>query len=200
MPNYSEEAYLPLSGIQHYVFCKRQFALIAIEQSWVENFLTQDGRWLHDNVHNGIAVESRRGNLQCRDLRVQSKRLGLYGVCDMVEFQKTDNSNPQAVQLWGYDGLYIPTVIEYKRGKIKQGLEDVSQVVAQSMALEEMLNCEINKAFLFYGTTRRRLRVDITDELKEQVVHISADMHELVESGHRPPSSLQPQMPCMLFL
>lgn len=186
MTCYSENDYLPLSDIQHYVFCKRQFALIAIEQSWVENFLTQDGRWLHENVHNGLAIESRGNHLQCRGLRVQSKRLGLYGVCDMVEFEKTDDANPRGVNLWGFKGHYIPSVVEYKRGKPKQGLEDIAQLVAQSMALEEMLNCSIDEAYFYYGATRHRLPVELTDELKNQIVRISVEMHKLVEKGYRP--------------
>ena len=34
---YAEDNYLMISGIQHFRFCKRQWALIHIEQQWAEN-------------------------------------------------------------------------------------------------------------------------------------------------------------------
>lgn len=43
----SEDNLLMISGIQHFVFCRRQWALIHIEQQWAENLLTVSGEIMH---------------------------------------------------------------------------------------------------------------------------------------------------------
>ncbi|HNV36457.1 MAG TPA: Dna2/Cas4 domain-containing protein, partial [Rectinema sp.] len=47
---YSEDDLIPLSSLQHILFCERQYALIHIEQVWEENLFTAEGRVLHERV------------------------------------------------------------------------------------------------------------------------------------------------------
>ena len=110
---YDEEEYLQLSGIQHFLYCRRQWALIHIEQQWCENGLTTDGMLFHSRVHNEQEREMRNGRLTIRGLRVSSRQLGISGICDAVEFSKADNG----ITINGYDGKWEVLPIEYKRSQ-----------------------------------------------------------------------------------
>ena len=136
---YSEEDWLALSGIQHFSFCKRQWALIHIEQLWSENYLTTAGHLEHERAHDYAASESRGDMLIMRDLRVYSRALGITGACDVVEFHKSNDGVP----LHGRDELWLPYPIEYKHGKSKTIDADRLQLCAEAMCLEEMLACDI---------------------------------------------------------
>lgn len=131
MNAYPEEEWLMLSGIQHFVFCKRQWALIHLEGEWHENYLTMDGGIIHERVHDEDATEKRGDIIICRGMRIFSEKLGISGACDAIEFHK---SNDGAV-LSGYEGFWQPIPIEYKRGKPKTEPSDILQVVAQAMCL-----------------------------------------------------------------
>ncbi|MBL8090469.1 MAG: Dna2/Cas4 domain-containing protein, partial [Anaerolineales bacterium] len=117
---YTQEDLLPLSGIQHFLFCRRQWALIHVEQQWKENALTAEGRIMHKRVDDPFFTETRNGVITARSVPVASYRLGFSGMCDVVEFK----SSPDGVQLPNRDGLFLPTPIEYKRGKPKQNRSD----------------------------------------------------------------------------
>ncbi len=82
---YAEEDYLMLSGIQHFAFCKRQWAMIHIEQQWAENHRTTAGEIMHKKAHDESAFEKRGNLLTVRGLRISSRSLGLSGQCDVVE-------------------------------------------------------------------------------------------------------------------
>lgn len=192
MKRYSEDDYLQMSGIQHFVFCRRQWALIVIEQAWVENFLTLDGRIMHENAHDGLKLERRGDLLISRGLPVRSQKLGLTGICDVVEFAKTTET--QGVRIHGTEGKYIVTPVEYKRGKIKIGQEDELQVAAQAMALEEMLSASIGEAYIFYGQHRRRYKVCIDAGLKQKAQSTADEMHKYVERAYVPKA--KPQAKC----
>src|SRR5699024_7931993 len=110
---YKEEDYLMLSGLQHFVFCRRQWALIHIEQEWEENILTIEGHEIHERVDSPHIREKRGDMLYVRAMPIHSPTLGISGICDMVEFKK----DARGVSLYGEEGLYIPKPIEYKRGK-----------------------------------------------------------------------------------
>lgn len=88
MKEYREDEFLMLSGIQHFSFCRRQWALIHIEQQWKENYFTIDGNIMHENAHDGTFQEKRGNVLITRGMPVFSRTLGVSGVCDVVEFQK----------------------------------------------------------------------------------------------------------------
>lgn len=179
---YREEDYLMISGIQHFAFCRRQWALIHIEQQWQENLRTVEGKIVHDKCHDEKFTEKRRELLICRGMRVFSSRMGITGQCDVVEFMQGE----KGAILWGREGLWQPCPIEYKRGKPKQDASDSLQLCAQAMCLEEMLCCDIPEAFLFYNEIHRREKVILTTELRNDVEKIFLEMHEYYARGYTP--------------
>lgn len=179
---YAEDALLQLSGLQHFKFCRRQWALIHIEQQWAENFRTTDGAILHETAHNGSFSESRRDLLVTRDMQISSSSLGVSGACDVLEFHRGDTGIP----LPGRAGLWQPFPVEYKRGRPKEHDADALQLCGQAMCLEEMLCCEIPKGALYYGETRRRTEVEFTSELRQEVQALLKQMHALYARGHTP--------------
>lgn len=178
----SEEDRLQLSGLQHFAFCRRQWALIHIEQLWEENVRTVEGNLLHARAHDAALRERRGDTLILRSLSVFSDRLGLSGQCDVVEF----HASPNGVPISGEDGLWLPYPVEYKRGKPKEHNADELQLCAQAMCLEEMLCCKIDEGALFYGEKRRRTTVELTDDLRAEVERTSAEMHDLYRRGYTP--------------
>lgn len=179
---YSEEDFLQLAGLQHFTFCRRQWALIHIEQQWVENILTMQGKVFHEKVHDGYSSEKRNNVIISRGMPIHSRVLGISGECDVVEFVQTD----AGITLPGRAGQYILYPIEYKRGKPKITDEDRMQLTAQTLCLEEMFLTEIPQAYLFYGETRRRETVEISDLLKNACKRMIQEMHELYAKGYTP--------------
>ncbi len=186
--SYPEDDYLMLSGIQHYAFCPRQWALIHLENQWTENYLTAGGRILHSKAHSGGAAEKRGGLLIFRGLKVWSAELGLSGECDVVEFRQSS----AGVTLGGYDGLWQPYPVEYKRGKTKPGDCDRLQLCAQAVCMEEMLCTHIPSGALFYGEPRRREIVSFTPELREKLRDTVLAMHRLFSQQHTPRAAQGP--------
>jgi CRISPR-associated exonuclease Cas4 len=180
--SYSEEELLPLSGVQHFLFCHRQWALIHVEQQWAENFRTIDGQLMHKNAHDAQSHTRRGDVLTVRGMRIHSLRLGLSGECDVVEFHK----DPQGIPLAITDGLWRPYPVEYKRGTVKSSHMDEAQLCAQAMCLEEMLCCDIPDGALFYGETRHRYPVKFTPELRREVEEATQEMHQLFRCGNTP--------------
>lgn len=182
MKRYSEDEYLMLSGIQHFVFCRRQWALIHIEQQWEENYRTVDGNIMHNRAHDDTFHEKRGNLIIARGMAVSSPYLGISGECDVVEFRQNDNG----ISLYGQDGKFSVTPVEYKRGSPKIDQSDKLQLAAQAMCLEEMLCCEIPEGYLYYGETRHRTKVEINEELREKTQLILQEMHDLFRKGHTP--------------
>lgn len=180
---YAESDFLMLSGIQHFIFCRRQWALIHIENQWQENILTLMGDQFHEVAHEtGRSFEKRGPLLITRGLPVHSCSLGLSGTCDVVEFHE-DN---KGISLYGFSKYYSPIVVEYKSGQPKNDDSDILQVAAQTVCLEEMLSCTIPSAMLYYGKNKRRLAVNMTDEIREKLRSTCFEMHQLFESGKTP--------------
>lgn len=179
---YREEDFLQLSGLQHFRFCRRQWALIHIEQQWAENYCTTDGAILHENAHNGAFSESRGEVCITRDMRVFSATLGVSGACDVLEFHR----GAAGIPLKGKEGLWQPYPVEYKRGRPKEHTADALQLCAQAMCLEEMLCCEIPEGALYYGEIRRRKEVSFTPELRQEVQSLLDEMHTLYDRGYTP--------------
>lgn len=186
---YPEDSFLQLSGLQHFVFCRRQWALIHVEQQWAENYRTVDGDIMHRNAHDS-GVESRGDLLIARGIRVFSNTLGISGTCDVVEFHRDSNG----IHLHGRDGQWQPFPVEYKRGKPKEHQADELQLCAQAMCLEEMLCCSIPKGALFYGEPRRRTVVEFTSELRQTVQENLAEMHDYYARGYTP--KVKPRKGC----
>lgn len=179
---YREEDYLLLSGLQHFAFCRRQWALIHIEQQWAENLRTVRGHILHEKAHDNECRELRADVWITRGMQICSSDLGLCGACDVVEFHRSSDG----IALAGRAGLWKPYPVEYKSGSPKTGDADRLQLCAQGMCLEEMLCLDISEGALFYGETRRRETVAFTSELRNRVWDMAEEMHALYARKHTP--------------
>ena len=187
---YSEDDYLMLSGLQHFAYCRRQWALIHIEQQWAENERTVDGQLFHTVAHNSEKTEKRGDLLITRGLSVKSSQLGLAGIWDVVEFHKAEDG----ISLFSYEGLWEPYPVEYKKGLPKANETDELQLCAQAMCLEEMLVCHIPCGSLFYGENRRRTAVEFTELLRAKVCDMAREMHDFWNKGYTP--MVKPQKGC----
>jgi CRISPR-associated exonuclease Cas4 len=181
----AESDLLPISALQHLLFCERQCALIHVERLWAENRLTVEGRLLHQRAHgqhgperSPIRREVRDGVLIARALPLRSLRLGLAGVADVVEFHPP--SQPGAPP--------CPFPVEYKRGRPKPGGCDRVQLCAQALCLEEMRGVPVAAGALFYGRTRRRASVQFTSELRRQTEDAASRVRAIVAAGVTPPA------------
>ena len=179
---YSENDFLQLSGLQHFRFCRRRWALIHIEQQWAENFRTMDGALMHQNAHDTGFRESRGDLFITRGVSVFSPTLGVSGQCDVLEYHRGSAGIP----IRGKEGLWQPFPVEYKRGSPRDDTGDTLQLCGQAMCLEEMLCCEIPEGALYYGEIRRRVPVAFTKELREEVRGMLDQMHDLYRRGHTP--------------
>jgi CRISPR-associated exonuclease Cas4 len=168
---------IALSALQHWLFCPRQCALIHVEQVWAENRFTAEGRVMHENAHEG--ANETRGNIRItRGMSVSSEKLGLAGVCDVVEFHRDS-------------GAVLP--VEYKRGKPKAHQADEVQLCAQAMCLEEMLGISIEQGCLFYGEKRRRMEVKFDPALRDLVISTAAALRECLAQGYTPVAEYVPR-------
>ncbi len=173
--NDSDTDLLPLSALQHFAYCPRQFALIHLEQIWEENRFTAEGQLLHQRVNSGEAET--RGDLHvARTLRLVSHELGLTGVADAVEFHRTEEGG---VKLSGRSGRWRPFPVEYKRGRSKADDWDRLQLCAQAICLEEMLDATVPEGAIFYGQPRRREAVAIDPGLRGKARDLASRMHAL---------------------
>lgn len=178
---FSEDEYLMLSALQHYYFCPRQCALIHLEQSWAENYHTMAGNIMHEHIHSDIH-ESRKDIMKISSLRLFSKEFGIVGSSDLVEFHKS----AYGVKIPGRNGLWNVVPIEYKKGKEKKDSVDKVQLCSQAICLEEMLKTKIEKGFLFYGTSHRRVEVEFSEDLRVVTCRTIENIHKLFKSEKTP--------------
>ena len=178
MSPYTENDLLPLSALQHLLFCERQCALIHIEQAWSENRFTAEGRLLHERADSG--EWETRGQVRVeRSVSLRSLQLGLSGQADVVEFHADGKGNWQAFP------------VEYKRGSPKAAAWDTVQLCAQALCLEEMLGRPVPAGAIFYGKNRRRQTVKFDQQLRQQTTSAAARLHELLASQITPPASYE---------
>ncbi len=169
-----------LSSLQHYLFCPRQFALIELENIWVENQFTAEGQVLHQRVNQ--ADQQKRGDIRTVwALRLANVELGIEGVADVVEYHK------QA------DGAEIPYPIEYKRGKPKAHRADEVQLCAQALCLEEMHGVLVPEGALFYGEVRRRYPVVFDAELRNLTAQTIASSRTMLQTKITPKAIFKSQ-------
>jgi CRISPR-associated exonuclease Cas4 len=173
-----EDDLLPLSALEHLVFCERQCALIHIEQLWDESAATVEGHHLHDSAHD-VGTDSRGDVRIARGLMLRSLRLGLSGKSDVVEFHQMPEGEAGGAKLEGVDGLWRPFPVEYKRGRKRAERSYEVQVCAQALCLEEMLGVSVREGALFYGKTARRQAVVFDDSLREETEKAAERLHEL---------------------
>jgi len=174
---YTDDDLLPLSALQHYLFCERQCALIHIERLWQENRFTAEGRIMHEHVHER-QMQS-RGEIRYESaIPLRSYRLGIIGVSDLVEFRR--NREGEAV-------VWQPFPIEYKRGKPKKDNWDKVQLCAQALCMEEMLNIEVPAGALYYGKTKHRQQVEFDQQLRTVTEDTCQKLQVLIQDRQTPP-------------
>jgi CRISPR-associated exonuclease Cas4 len=195
---YTEEDLLPLSALQHLLFCERRAALVHIEGVWEENVFTVEGAHVHQRVEDDLPVESRGDIRIARGLRLRSLRLGLAGKADVVEFHRMSEEGAEpstrtadgfpsvGVALPGATGLWRPFPVEYKRGRLRREEGYEVQLCAQAICLEEMLGVGVPEGAIFYGKPRRRLEVAIDASLRNRTELAVERLHELLNAGVTP--------------
>jgi len=195
---YSETDLLMLSGLQHFIFCPRQWALIHIEQQWAENIHTTLGQIMHEKVHSSIAEQ--RGNIRTvRSLNVVSYNMGITGQTDAVEYHRV-KPGEEGLEIASVSGKWKLFPIEYKLGKPKRNRSDVVQLCAQAICLEEMLNVKIPEGAMFYGKQRRRMEVVFDEELRAITKNTAEKMHSFFEQRFTPPAVYEKKCPsCSLI-
>ncbi|MBF0542650.1 MAG: CRISPR-associated protein Cas4 [Nitrospirae bacterium] len=169
---YTEETLLPISALQHIIFCERQCALIHIEGIWTENLFTAEGKILHERVDSGGA-ESRKNIKTAYSVALKSLSLGLTGKADVVEYHKNI-------------GKWIPFPVEYKRGRSKIANCDRVQLCAQAMCLEEMTETVVSEGAIFYAKPRRREGIVFDESLRHETIETAKRLHDLINSGITP--------------
>lgn len=206
---FTEDQLLPLSALQHWLYCQRQCALIHLEQAWAENRFTAEGRILHEKAHEG-RDESRAGIRITRGMAVRSLDFGLSGQCDVVEFRSPSSGGstgdlrfeisdlkPEQGNLKSRisdpksDRRIVP--VEYKRGKPKAHRADEVQLCAQAICLEEMLGVAIASGDLYYGERRRRAEVVFDETLRTLVRETAEALHEMRRSAMTPTADYDPK-------
>lgn len=206
---YTEDDFVPISALQHYLFCPRQCALIHNEQSWSENYLTAQGRLLHKKSESGKST-TRNGIRITRDLPLHSFKHGLIGKADIVEFHpppdisksKANRTLKKLIHHCRETSMQGWTIlpIEYKRGKPKKNDCDRVQLCAQALCLEEMLKIEIPKGFLFYGQKQHRFEIVLDQTLRQTTLQTILSLHELFASQKTPPAEFGPHCKnCSLY-
>ncbi len=174
---------LPISALNHLLYCERRAALVHLEQMWAENQFTMEGNIMHEKAHDG-PDETKAGVRLVRGLAVKSETLGLSGQCDVVEFHRSAGVPPASGGVPPPRETILP--IEYKRGKPKAHRADEVQLCAQAMCLEETLGCAITDGRLFYGQTRRRTDVVFDAELRALTADTARRLRELIADGVTP--------------
>lgn len=174
--------FLMLSGLKHFRFCRRRWALVHVEQQWSENVLTLEGHYMHERVHDDNFTELRGSVLLSRGMPIRSEALKITGECDMVELHRDENG----VSIQGREGKWRIYPVEYKHGRPDERGADELQLCAQAMCLEEMFVTDIPEGAIYYGKTRHRMTVALTKELREQTRISLEEMHRLFKRGYTP--------------
>ncbi len=183
---FSEDDLLPISALQHLEFCPRRCALIHVEGLWRENAQTAEGRVLHQRVHEAPS-ETACGVRIVRGLRLCSRRLGLFGVADVVEFHRLPDEAQDGAILPNLAGRWRPYPVEYKRGRRKSEMSYLVQVCAQALCLEEMLETAIPAGALYHGKSRRRQEVPFDAGLRQRTETRASELHEMIAAARTPP-------------
>lgn len=187
---YEEDDFLQLSGLQHFRFCRRRWALIHVENLWAENERTIEGELMHQRAHDPTLKEKRKDVIVTHGINVHSRLLGVSGQCDVLELHR----DPNGIPLPGRRGLWTPYPVEYKRGQPNERAGDELQLCGQAMCLEEMLCCKVREGALFYGEIRRRRNVVFTLQLRQEVKKSLTEMHDFMRRGYTP--KVKPSKSC----
>ena len=181
---YSDDDCIAISGLQHLAFCKRQWGLIHLDQEWAENYLTAQGKIMHERVDSGYQ-EFRRGVKQFSGLHVRNMKLGLYGRMDVLEVEQTEG--PYVEIPWiKLSGNWRLRPVEFKHGKPKDHNADLIQLCAQALCLEEMTGLPVNEGSIFYCELRRRTEFEFDEDIRTETIELAKEAHRLIASGKVP--------------
>lgn len=181
---YSDDDCIAISGLQHLAFCKRQWGLIHLNQEWAENYLTAQGKIMHERVDSGYQ-EFRRGVKQFSGLHVRNMDLGLYGRMDVLEVEQTEG--PYVKIPWiKLSGNWRLRPVEFKHGKPKDHNADLIQLCAQALCLEEMTGLPVNEGSIFYCELRRRTEFEFDEDIRAETIGLAKEAHRLIASGKVP--------------
>lgn len=161
---------IPISALNQYAYCSRRCALIHMEQTFDDNVYTMRGRDLHERTDQPMESGWEDGVRVERALPLWSKRLGLIGKADVVEFHGD-----------------TPYPVEYKSGHNRRFENDDFQVCAQAMCLEEMTGKDVPCGAIYHHSSRRRREVGFTPELRRYVEEAIGEIQLMLVSGTLPP-------------
>lgn len=171
---YSEDNFIQLSALQHFLYCERRCALVHIEQIWQENRFTLEGEFMHEKADEQ-KVRSQGADIKIeRGLLIRSLKLGITGKADVVEFHKDTG------------GKWQPFPVEYKRGRPKENRCDEVQICAQALCLEEMLGVNITEGAIYYGKTKRRYDVSFDEGLRGLTIETIDKLHKFINERKTP--------------
>ena len=201
MPHFDDEQLLPLSALNHLLYCERRAALIHTEQTYVHNQFTLEGVHGHQRADRQVEWREETGVRSVHAMTLISRRLGLSGKGDVVEFHPVGEAfdRGKTAENLGHGmtelrrAAEVPFPVEYKRGKRKKWDNDDVQLCAQAMCLEEMLGVSVPRGAIFHIKSKRRREVVFTDKLRKKTEATAARLHELIASGVTPPAVLKPQ-------
>jgi len=168
---YTEDDLIQISALQHALFCKRQYALIHLEQQWEENRFTAEGKVLHERV-DAEHHESRRLFKQEYGMAVRSLQYGLIGKCDLVELWYAKDRSVEKV-----------SPVEFKRGRKKADDTDRVQLCAQVLCLEEMFGITIEGGQFYYLQEHRRMNEAVDAPLREKTIALIEQIMKIRDAG-----------------
>ncbi len=158
-----------ISALEHWSYCPRQCALIHLEQTFDENLYTLRGSAVHARVDEPASEEIQGVRVE-RAVPLWSKRLGLVGKADVVEFHGD-----------------TPYPVEYKHGPRREHEHDDLQVCAQAMCLEEMIGKAVPRGAIFHHSSRRRREVVFDESLRHCVEEAVVAIRKMLAERVLPP-------------
>lgn len=177
-----EENLIQISGIQHFLYCKRQWALFYIENLWEDNHLTIDGDKVHEKVHNTNIKETRKNKIIERGTYISSEKYKLTGQCDVIEYHKDING----INITNKEDKWKIIPIEYKHGNGESVDIDKYQLIAQILCLEEMFQTNIEYGYLYYKAANKKIKIENTNEIKSAVIKIIEEINDYTRKQYTP--------------
>lgn len=164
--------YLPLSYLNHLVYCPRRFWYMYVQGEIAVNAPMLEGSLQHQKRADrpGYERDDEASRTIHRRLWVWSQRLNIAGFADFVEVE---------------DEQMIP--VERKHGQKGKWDNDAIQLCAQALCLEEMTDAAIPHGEIFYWRSRRRVTIRFDHSLRratETAVHTA---QALIDAGRIPP-------------
>ncbi len=162
--------FLPISSLSAYEYCPYSCFLSFVCGEDKENFYKIEGRILHRKVHQRFKM-LRESSVIMTGVYVFSKRKCISGIVDMV--------------IIGFDKV-IP--VEFKRGKGNRIANTTStvQLAAQSICLEEMLNCHIDYGYVYYPQTQVKKLIELNEKLRRRIDELIIKVRDLFETRNPP--------------